>query len=173
MDGIKIQELSRNAINLFSETLKAFSTSASEVIRERSKFVPTKFVDENKKIRIVFVGQYSAGKSSFLNRITGADNLLPTGIEPVSMVATYLYCSKNTKDIIVKGVNLKNAIVLLDKDVLQSIQHESKSKIYLASVLNKLFVELPADELDGFVFIDTPGYNNSDKKNAANSTTDE
>ena len=123
--------------------------------------------------QIVVAGGYSAGKSSFLNRITGADNLLPTGIEPVSMVSTYLYCSKNTSDITVKGVNLKNAIVLLDKDVLQSIQHESKSKIYLASVLNKLFVELPSEKLDGFVFIDTPGYNNSDKKNAANSTTDE
>lgn len=71
MDGIKIQELSRNAINLFSETSKAFSTSTSEVIRQRSKFVPTKFVDENKKIRIVFVGQYSAGKSSILSILTG------------------------------------------------------------------------------------------------------
>lgn len=62
MNGIKIQELSRNAINLFSETSKAFSTSISEVIRQRSKFVPTKFVDEDKKVRIVFVGQYSAIK---------------------------------------------------------------------------------------------------------------
>lgn len=123
--------------------------------------------------QVVVAGGYSAGKSSFLNRITGADNLLPTGIEPVSMVSTYLYCSKNTNEIVVKGVNLRNAIVLLDKDILQSIQHESKSKIYLASVLNKLFVELPSENLDGFVFIDTPGYNNSDKKNTANGVTDE
>ena len=123
--------------------------------------------------QVVVAGGYSAGKSSFLNRITGADNLLPTGIEPVSMVSTYLYCSKNTNEIVVKGVNLRNAIVLLDKDILQSIQHESKSKIYLASVLNKLFVELPSENLDGFVFIDTPGYNNSDKKNASNGVTDE
>jgi small GTP-binding protein len=71
MNGIKIQELSRNAINLFSETSKAFSTSISEVIRQRSKFVPTKFVDEDKKVRIVFVGQYSAGKSSILSILTG------------------------------------------------------------------------------------------------------
>lgn len=122
--------------------------------------------------QVVVAGGFSAGKSSFLNKLTGAGDLLPTGIDPVSMVSTYLYCSTNTKDIIVKGINLKDAVVLLDQDVLQSIQHESKSKVYLASVLNKLFVELPSDKLDGFVFIDTPGYNNSDKKNDTNNRSD-
>lgn len=123
--------------------------------------------------QIVVAGGFSAGKSSFLNAITGASNLLPTGIEPVSMVATYLYCSDKVTDVVVKGVNLREAVVLLDRDVLQSIQHESASKVYLASVLSKLFVEIPSKELNGFVFIDTPGYNNSDKKNEANNSTDE
>ncbi len=122
--------------------------------------------------QVVVAGGFSAGKSSFLNKLTGAGDLLPTGIDPVSMVSTYLYCSSKTTDIIVKGINLKDAVVLLDQDVLQSIQHESKSKVYLASVLNKLFVELPSDSLDGFVFIDTPGYNNSDKKNDTNNRSD-
>lgn len=122
--------------------------------------------------QVVVAGGFSAGKSTFLNTLTGAGNLLPTGIDPVSMVATYLYCSKQTKEIVVKGINLKEAIVLLDTDILQSIQHESKSKTYLASVLTKLFVEIPSNELDGFVFIDTPGYNNSDKANATNNRSD-
>lgn len=123
--------------------------------------------------QVVVAGGFSAGKSSFLNALTGAGDLLPTGIDPCSMVQTYLYCSAKTKDIVVKGINLKNAVVLLDKDVLQSIQHESKSKVYLASVLEKLFVEVPSEQFDGFVFIDTPGYNNSDKKNSTNNSTDE
>lgn len=123
--------------------------------------------------QVVVAGGFSAGKSSFLNTLTGAGNLLPTGIDPVSMVSTYLYCSAKTTDIVVKGINLKDAVVLLDTDILQSIQHESKSKVYLASVLNKLFVEIPSKDLDGFVFIDTPGYNNSDKKNETNNRTDE
>lgn len=123
--------------------------------------------------QVVVAGGFSAGKSSFLNALTGAGELLPTGIDPCSMVQTYLYCSAKTKEIVVKGINLKNAVVLLDKDVLQSIQHESKSKVYLASVLDKLFVEVPSELLDGFVFIDTPGYNNSDKKNITNNSTDE
>jgi hypothetical protein len=123
--------------------------------------------------QVVVAGGFSAGKSTFLNTLTGAGNLLPTGIEPISMVATYLYCSKQAKQISVKGINLKNAVVRLDTDILQSIQHESKSKTYLASVLTKLFVELPSESLDGLVFIDTPGYNNSDKANATNNRSDQ
>lgn len=123
--------------------------------------------------QVVVAGGFSAGKSSFLNALTGAGDLLPTGIDPCSMVQTYLYCSAKTTEVVVKAINLKDAIVRLDKDVLQSIQHESKSKVYLASVLDKLFVEVPSELLDGFVFIDTPGYNNSDKKNDTNNSTDE
>ena len=123
--------------------------------------------------QVVVGGGFSAGKSSFLNKLIGVEGLLPTGIDPVSMVATFLYCSSKTKDIVVKGINLKDAVVQLDKDVLQSIQHESKSKVYLASVLNKLFVEVPSTLCDGFVFIDTPGYNNSDRRNETNNLSDE
>ena len=56
--------------------------------------------------------------------------------------------------------------------MLQCIQHASSSKIYLASVLNKLFVEMPSKDLKGLVFIDTPGYNNSDKVNESNGQSD-
>lgn len=122
--------------------------------------------------QIVVAGGFSSGKSSFLNRLTNCTNLLPTGVEPVSVVKTYLYCSRNNKSINVKGVNQKNVLVNLNPGVLQAIQHAKKSNIYLASVLDKLFVEIPSRELDGLVFIDTPGYNNSDKANQSNGKTD-
>ena len=148
-----------------------FSDSFYSLLNELS--IELQAHENTSDTQIVVAGGFSAGKSSFLNAITGATNLLPTGIEPVSMVATYLYCSDKVDDVVVKGVNLRDAVVLLDKDVLQSIQHESTSKVYLASVLDKLFVEIPSTELNGFVFIDTPGYNNSDKKNETNNATDE
>lgn len=145
-----------------------------DIRKQLSEIVQELLAHENTNdTQVVVAGGFSAGKSSFLNALTGAGDLLPTGIDPCSMVQTYLYCSAKTPEIVVKGINLKDAVVLLDKDILQSIQHESKSKVYLASVLDKLFVEVPSDRLDGFVFIDTPGYNNSDKKNVTNNSTDE
>ena len=122
--------------------------------------------------QIVVAGGFSSGKSSFLNRITNSVNLLPTGVEPVSVVKTYLYCSSMNRHISVKGVNQKNTLVNLNPGVLQAIQHSKDSNIYLASVLDKLFVEIPSTDLDGLVFIDTPGYNNSDKANQSNGKTD-
>lgn len=71
MDTIRIEQLSKNAQTLFSDARKAFSASSSVNLKERAKFVPRTFVDEDKKVRIVFVGQYSAGKSSILSILTG------------------------------------------------------------------------------------------------------
>ena len=122
--------------------------------------------------QIVVAGGFSAGKSSFLNRLTNSANLLPTGVEPVSVVKTYLYCSDKARSVLVKGVNLKNVLVNLNTSVLQAIQHAKKSNVFLASVLEKLFVEIPSKELDGIVFIDTPGYNNTERANESNGKSD-
>lgn len=122
--------------------------------------------------QIVVAGGFSSGKSSFLNRLTGSVGLLPTGVEPVSVVKTYLYCSQHAHNIAVRGVNQQNVLVSLHPGVLQAIQHAKQSNVYLASVLDKLFVEIPSKDMDGLVFIDTPGYNNSDRANDSNGKTD-
>lgn len=123
--------------------------------------------------KIAIAGGYSAGKSSLLNALTKIDNALPTGIEPVSIIPTYLNCSKSAKELAIKGVNLRDRLVLLDKEVLACIQHSSKSKVYLSSVLKKLILDVPVEpHLDNITFIDTPGYNNSNNKNAENRQTD-
>lgn len=122
--------------------------------------------------QIVVAGGFSSGKSSFLNKITNSANLLPTGTEPVSVVKTYLYCSGKVDKVSVKGVNLNDVLVDLDVSVLQAIQHANKSNVYLASVLDQLFVTIPSKRLNGCVFIDTPGYNNSDRKNDSNGKSD-
>lgn len=122
--------------------------------------------------QIVVAGGFSSGKSSFLNKLTQSKNLLPTGVEPVSVVKTYLFCSSNCHSVLVRGVNQKNVLVQLEPGVLQAIQHAKKSNIYLASVLDKLFVEIPSTKLNGIVFIDTPGYNNTDRANQSNGKSD-
>ena len=147
-----------------------FGHELSDLCRQMAWAISTR--DNTEHTQIVVAGGFSSGKSSFLNKLTHCTNLLPTGVEPVSVVKTYLYCSSRNNSITVKGVNLKNVLVTLDVGVLQAIQHASKSNIYLTSVLEKLFVEIPSKELNGLVFIDTPGYNNSDTANESNNKTD-
>ena len=125
-------------------------------------------------VTIAVGGGYSSGKSSFLNKITGSPNLLPTGVEPVSIVNTSLTFSKNTKNLIIRGKNIKDAYIHLNKDVLECIQHSSKSKVYVTSVLESLLIDIPTTEdiFDRVTLVDTPGYNNSTAKNEENSRSD-
>ena len=127
-------------------------------------------------VNVAVGGGYSSGKSSFLNSITGLKDVLPTGIEPVSMVNTYISFSAKSKKLEVLGRNLKREIVKLNRQVLDCIQHSSKSKVYVSSVLEELYVNIPLPEdrkyLESLVFVDTPGYNNSDNANAENGKKD-
>lgn len=138
-------------------------------------YMQDKVAEESSFIKIAVAGGYSAGKSSFLNSVTGIGNVLPTGIEPVSMVNTYVNCSSQFNALTVHGVNLKDEEVLLDKEVLACIQHSSKSKVYIASVLKKLYIDVPVkgSAFAGITFIDTPGYNNSQNVNEENQKRDE
>ncbi len=125
------------------------------------------------KLKIVVAGGYSSGKSTFLNALTNNGNMLPTGIEPVSVVNTYLNCSSKVKNVVVKGENLSGDMILLNQEVLDCIRHSKDSEVNVACVLNKIVIDLPSSELfNGVTFIDTPGYNNSSARNTENSTTD-
>ncbi len=166
--GISLYEyLDENRASLYEEDFKHnLDSCCRDISYELS-------LNENTNhTQIVVAGGFSSGKSSFLNNLTGSVGLLPTGVEPTSVVKTYLYCSGNCKSVAVRGVNHKNTVVDLDKNVLQALQHSNKN-VALASVLDKLFVEVPANNtLSGIAFVDTPGYNNSDKANASNGKTD-
>lgn len=130
----------------------------------------------NDAINVAVGGGYSSGKSSFLNNITGIGAVLPTGIEPVSMINTYISFSDKVTKLIVSGKNCKGHVVKLNREVLDCIQHSSKSKIYVSSVLDELYLNVPVSKereyLKGLVFIDTPGYNNSDNANKENGKKD-
>ncbi|MDO5526634.1 MAG: dynamin family protein, partial [Prevotella sp.] len=145
--------IQENRYNLYN---KDFNYDLKSFCRELAVNLETR--ENTQHTQIVVAGGFSSGKSSFLNRLTDCATLLPTGVEPVSVVKTYLYCSRNTNSISVKGVNHKNAVVNLNTNVLQAIQHAKKSNVYLASVLDKLFIEIPSKKLDGLVFIDTLTY---------------
>lgn len=71
MNTIELSRISNDAIELFNESRKAFENSSIPRLQSKAEFVPARFIDEDKKIRIVFAGQYSAGKSSILSYMTG------------------------------------------------------------------------------------------------------
>ena len=164
-------------VDEMGERLKEFTLSDEEFVercRKIGEWMRSMLVNNaSSTLKIAVAGGYSAGKSSLLNALTNIGNLLPTGIEPVSIVNTYLNCSPDKSKLIVRGENLKKDLVLLNEEVLACIQHASKSKVYIATVLEKLILDIPSRELfRGVTFVDTPGYNNSGNVNKENQRSD-
>ena len=164
---IPLLKKSENASLLFNRNFsKDYQESLNEVVQLLEQRQSMNY------IHVVLAGGFSSGKSSFLNRLVKNANLLPTGTQPISVVKTYLYCNAKNKKVTVEGVNLKNVLVELPTNVLQAIQHANSSNVHLASVLEKLLIQINSSELDGLCFIDTPGYNNSISANVSNGKTD-
>lgn len=77
---IKFAQISSKSLDLFKQTRERFSKSSIEAIKSMTNEVPTRFVDDNKKINIVFAGQYSAGKSTIISIMTGKNLKVGQGV---------------------------------------------------------------------------------------------
>ncbi|UAM96697.1 dynamin family protein [Polaribacter litorisediminis] len=128
--------------------------------------------------KIVLGGEFSAGKSSFLNSLLCEEDeveFLPVSEKPTSVIPTYIYCSKKQKMQYVIGENKQNGKMLLSLHALLALGHEfeRKYKISLGAFLNKLIIQQPIKHnfLNDVMFIDTPGYNKEDGESKIDQNT--
>lgn len=102
---------------------------------------------------VVVLGQFKAGKSSFLNKILGKD-ILPVGVLPVTAVVTRVfYGAGETAVVKFLNGNQKNVpISAVSEYVTEKENPENKKDVYLVDVM------LPElKKYEKLRFIDTPG----------------
>lgn len=125
--------------------------------RQMQRFTP-------KTVRVAVGGSFTGGKSSLLNHILNADGLLPVDVGASTMVPAMLYCGNFPEKVSVSGVNNLNAIVSLDKEILNCIRHSANEKndisANIAAALQHFIVRVQCEKYEDIVFIDTPGYDN-------------
>ncbi|MBV5330142.1 MAG: dynamin family protein [Chlorobium sp.] len=129
-----------------------FSTLASKIVEQAQ-------LTQLRQKNVVGVGgRFSAGKSRFLNAITGM-KLLPTDQSPTTAVATYLVYH-DVESIISYTAN--ETIVPLTADELQAIAHTffNKYGIGFSAVLKKIVMGIPTFRWSDIALLDTPGYDN-------------
>jgi len=80
MDELKINKLELEASALFKDVKSALSQSQDGTLQKKANDIPDKLFDDSKKINVVFVGQYSAGKSSIISALTGKNLKIGGGI---------------------------------------------------------------------------------------------
>ncbi|WP_024955290.1 dynamin family protein [Sulfurospirillum arcachonense] len=129
-------------------TLLDEKMSASKELEQKLAFL---HVRAKEPMKVAITGQFSSGKSTFLNALL-SKNILPTGITPVTSKVNYIKY----------GDELKIKIRYVDgREEYQSVEHIAKFTDQRGEVeeIEYLTLYVPLELLKTIEFVDTPGLN--------------
>ena len=107
-------------------------------------------------MKVAIAGQFSSGKSTFLNALL-SKNILPTGITPVTSKVNYIRY----------GDELKIRVHYTDgRDEYQSVEHIARftDQRGVVEEIEYLTLYAPLELLREITFVDTPGLNSQDNR---------
>ena len=124
------------------------------------------------KAVVGFGGQFSAGKSAFINAISGIENVLPEAQNPTTSIPTYIILG-NSDENLYSASTVQGVEVPLDKEQMEAITHEFHDEygIGFSSFIENITVEAKNYKLPANIaLLDTPGYSKYDNKSDSKQT---
>ncbi|GAB7228270.1 hypothetical protein VrSk94_19550 [Vibrio rotiferianus] len=121
------------------------------------------FPDLTTKSVVGVGGGFSAGKSTFINKLIGR-KCLAVEIDPTTSMPAYVLKGEQES---IKALNMHNCAIDLTADELSSLTHEEKD-LYGSKVgvlLKSAFVSLPDLKWANLAILDTPGYSKPEGSN--------
>lgn len=120
------------------------------------------------KTSIAFVGEFSAGKTSIVNRILSQDNpnipLLPVSTKATTAIPTYISGGVGT---MYQFVTPNNELKNISESTFKRVNKEVLDQVQGVSSLIQYFVmTYKNSNLDRLSILDTPGFNSNDKEDA-------
>lgn len=120
------------------------------------------------KASIAFVGDFSAGKTSIVNRILSQDDpnipLLPVSTKATTAIPTYISGGVGT---LYQFVTPNNEIKSISESTFKRVNKEVLDQVKGVSSLIQFFVMTYKNaNLDRFSILDTPGFSSNDKEDA-------
>lgn len=120
------------------------------------------------KTSIAFVGEFSAGKTSIVNRILSQDNpnipLLPVSTKATTAIPTYISGGVGT---MYQFVTPNNELKNISESTFKRVNKEVLDQVQGVSSLIQYFVMTYKNaNLDRLSILDTPGFNSNDKEDA-------
>ena len=114
------------------------------------------------KTAIAFVGEFSAGKTSIVNRILSVN--LPVSTKATTAIPTYISGGRIEN---YQFVSPDNVLKVMRKDTFEKINKEVLDEVDGVSAMLKYFVmEYNNRNLDNLSILDTPGFNSNDQEDA-------
>ena len=139
----------RELLDLLSATVKSFSM----VSLEKQLIATQALLSENPPIDVAVLGQFKAGKSSFLNSLIG-QSVLPVGAIPVTTAVTRLQSGERERALVRHFNGLTTEVPLADIVEFTSEARNPGNEKNVAIV----DIELPAlKKYPGLRLVDTPG----------------
>lgn len=122
---------------------------------------------KGKKV-IAFIGEFSAGKTSIVNRILSQDDpdcpRLPVSSKATTAIATYIsYGTTFLSQFTDANGNLKK----IDKVVFEKVSKEILSRVNVSSVIRHFVMKYHNENLKGLSILDTPGFSSNDQEDQA------
>ena len=169
-----------NDIDKFAEFLKEKCFPLMEENKkntEQEKTSLTRWVANKKKtwingkIAIAFVGEFSAGKTSIVNRILMQGNsnaiTLPVSSKATTAIPTYISGAGETGQSVFKFVAPDESQKRIDEQTFKQVKKEILDEVRGVSNLIKYFVmSYDNPNLENLSILDTPGFNSNDREDA-------
>ena len=114
------------------------------------------------KVVISFGGKFSAGKSAFINSISGLGDLLPVAQAPTTSIPTYIMKAKKDS---LEAHSIYGYSTKLSAEAMNALTHEFYDvySIGFSSFVDSIIAESQDFLLDGNIaLLDTPGYTKYD-----------
>ncbi|MGD0276534.1 MAG: dynamin family protein, partial [Syntrophales bacterium] len=152
-EDIKLVHFVQNVSQEILSTIHQICNSLKIISLNRQIEVCQGLVDKTPLIDVAILGQFKAGKSSFLNSLIG-QQLLPVGVIPVTTVITRIRYGEKERVVVSHFDGTTSEIALSDLDEYTS---EAKNPANQKDV-NVVDIELPSlEDYAGLRLVDTPG----------------
>ncbi|WP_324170447.1 dynamin family protein [Sulfurimonas sp.] len=146
-----VPEFDENLLGLIQKTSYAMLDEKMSPSKELRDALLKLEIRAKEPMKVAITGQFSSGKSTFLNALL-SKNILPTGITPVTSKVNYIRYADELKI----RIRYKDG-----RDEYQSVENISKftDQREVVEEIEYLTLYVPLELLKDIVFVDTPGLN--------------